>query len=113
MNWLASSCATLTLLQTVGRSVGKRGAGDEAGAGAGAGARAGDGIGVSFLFQISCFNFCRSILLYCYCRMTGSCPSFMVQKYPKRKKKFKELTEAMKALKEHLNFFLKSDFFVF
>ena len=67
----------------------------------------GRGWGVSFYF-----NFCRSILLYCYFRITGICPSFMVEEKIKIKKT-KKPTEAIKALKGHpSSFFSKSDFVV-
>ena len=40
-----------------------------------AGPGSGSGSGCLFLFQ-----FCRSILLYCYFRMTNICPSLIIEK---------------------------------
>ena len=67
------------------------------------GAGAGVGVGVPFLFPFFFFaSIFVVIFLYCCFRMTGICPSFMVE----ISKNIKELTEATKVLKGHLDFFL-------
>ena len=67
-----------------------------------AGPGSGSGSGCLFSFPFFFASIFVVIFLYCCFRMTGICPSFMVE----ISKNIKELTEATKVLKGHLDFFL-------